>query len=267
MEISKSRVDELFLKYKPCIAPFIRQYSSLPPCEKPLIEQAALIGVWNGIKACYRRVEKEPEEQELLDTIFAYIRWSVKDFLKNENKSVRIPDNQWKTFNKISRLIEENPDATENELCKLLQNKNQIKHYNKIKELLKLESLNIEVGEGEKEERSDLIGSDDETIQKMIEQNHLRYVINSALAAFDKKRDREIICKWLISIYSSKELNHGELAKRFGLSRGMIKIILDQFKDICEFIEMCENKFALNPNGSVCFYKLIQKRESRKKVY
>lgn len=266
MELSKKKMLELFQEYQFCMKIFENRYRAMPQTQKEDMRQAARIGIWKGICDCFRKAKNEEEaSKNLKNAIYYHMKWEIACTLQM-NTLVHIPPALWSDYKKVKKLLEENPDATEEEIKNLPGSEHKLESYQKISNFVnEMKSLNFTEDDSEEETIGSITGKRDESFEQIDQREHLRYLINSALFAIERERDKNIIKDWLKSVYLGDELKHGALGKKNGTSSGTARMALKKFQEICIFLEQSEQRLTMEEAETLRFYKLEETGKAQRR--
>lgn len=265
MTISNEQIEEMMTKYQCYVAKIInRKYSHADYETRKELRQAGMIGLWKGIKAYYRRDPKRFDEKEFVDTICAYMRYEMAD-LFHERHIIRISGKHWRNYVKVKKILDAHPEAPEGEIIRLASAAGlRYEWYVKTSKTMNCVSLDAGGAMKGNADKYDNIQYYDYEAKKQLERSYIRYIISSAFAGVKFERDRQLLSMWLFSVYSGAELGQNELGKKYGLSSGMVGVIINRFIHICQFVRGCEYEFIYKTAGLLCFPEVAEKRKTYK---
>lgn len=264
MELSEEKMLELFQEHQFCMKIFEKRYRRLPHVRKEEMRQAAQIGIWKGICDCFQKAESDEEVSEKLkNCIYSHMKWEIASALKRDTL-VHIPGELWSDFKKTEKFLEETPDVTEEKIQKWQGSEHNLERYRKIKSLTgEIKSLNFIRDDSGEETIGAIIWKKDERLEQIIERDHLRYLITSALFAIERERDKNIIIDWLKSVYLGKKITQEDLGRKNNISHQSAAKIIRRFKEICIFLEQNEKRLTVEGAETLRFYKAEESRETQ----
>ena len=262
MKISNEQTELLIEEYSDYINKIINHTYYRADIEmKDELRQVGMIGLWNGINAYYKRNPESFVHREFVDTICAYIRYEMADLLKKKN-AIRISTNQWRNYMDVKRIVDGNSDSSKEYIKSLVKDAGlRYDWYLKVQDAINPSSLDATVSDEDDMNRYHFIRHNDCNIQRLFDVTYLNYIIESALSTVNLERDKSLIRTWIDSIYNGSEVTQTQLAELYGLSAGMVGVIINRFVDICCFVRNCEREFLSNPNGVICFPKIAEKNQ------
>lgn len=264
MSISNKEAEKLIKEYSCYIDKIInRFYYFVSPEIKDELWHVGLIGLWKGILAYYKKIHKNFDRKEFVDTICAYIRFEMAD-LFHELKLIRISDNQWRNFYKVNKLLFANPDITE-EQTETIITKAGLRYdwYLKAKDVVNPTSLDMPISEDNDADIYDFLVYNDNEVSSFENQSYADYIIDSAMYGIKLDRDKELIRIWLKSVNDNNKLNFTELGKMYNLTSSMVRVIINRFIDICRFVRDCEHKFFENHDGVIHLPEITKNKTTK----
>ena len=263
MSISNEEVEKLIEQYRDYPEKIVRRfYYFVSPAIKDELCHVGLIGLWKGILAYYKNAPKNFDRKRFVDTICSFIRYEMAD-LFCELKLIRISDNQWRNFVKVTKLLASNPDISEEQLKSVIEDASlRYDWYLKAKEVVNTTSLDMTISEDSDADIYEFLACLDDEAHRFENQSYIDYIIDSAMYGIKLERDKELIRTWLKSVNSKKELDFTELSKMYKLTPSMVRVIINRFIDICRFVRDCEYEFFKNPNGAIYFPEITEKNKT-----
>lgn len=256
-------MEKLIEEYRIYIQKIInRVYCFVDHSVKEELYQVGLIGLWKGISAYYKKTPENFDRKEFVNIICAYIRYEMAALFRT-SKAIRASSKQWSNYIKIKKLLNANPDVSEEQLKSIIT-ESGLKYdwYLKAKDIMNPSSLDTKIDNDDNTQVYNLIPYNDNDLKRHTEQSYINYIIDSAMFGIKLNRDKELIRTWLDSINNGKELNFTELGKIYNLSSCMVGVIINRFVDVCRFVRDCEYEFFKNPNGTIYFPAIAEKNKT-----
>lgn len=263
MSISNEEAEKLIKEYS-CYAEKIinRFYYFVSPAVKDELCHVGLIGLWKGILAYYKNAPEHFDRKKFISTICSFIRYEMAD-LFHQLKLIRISDNQWHNFVKVTKLLASNPDISEEQLKSVIEDASlRYDWYLKAKEVVNTTSLDITISEDNDADIYNFLVYNDNEVRRFENQSYIDYIIDSAMYGIKLERDKELIRTWLKSVNSKKELDFTELSKMYKLTPSMVRVIINRFINICRFVRDCEYDFFKNPDGVIYLPEIPEKNRT-----
>ncbi len=263
MSISNEEAEKLIEQYRNYPAKIVnRYYYFVSPAVKDELCHVGLIGLWKGILAYYKKAPEKFDRKKFIATICSFVRYEMAD-LFHELKLIRISDNQWRNFVKVTKFLASKPDISEEQLKSAIEDAGlRYDRYLKAKEFVNPASLDMTISEDSDADIYNFLVYNDNEVRRFESQSYIDYIIDSAMYGIKLERDKELIRTWLKSVNSKKELDFTELGKRYNLSSCMVSVIINRFIDICRFVRDCEYEFLKNPNGTIYFPEIAEKNKT-----
>lgn len=263
MSISKEETEKLIKQYRDYPPKIVkRYYYFVSPAVKDELCHVGLIGLWKGILAYYKNAPKNFDRKRFVDTICAYIRYEMAD-LFHQLKLIRISDNQWRNFIKVSNLLTANPDISEEQLKTVIEDAGlRYDWYLKAKEVVNTTSLDMTISEDNDADIYNFLVYNDNEVRRFESQSYIDYIIDSAMYGIKFERDKDLIRTWLNCVNKQKELDFTELGNIYNLTSSMVRVIINKFVDICRFVRDCEYEYLKNPNGVIYLPEIPEKNKT-----
>ena len=263
MSISNDEAEKLIEQYRDYPEKIVRRfYYFVEPAVKDELCHVGLIGLWRGIFAYYKKSPDSFDRKEFVNTICTYIRYEMAD-LFHELKLIRISDNQWHNFVKVTKLLASNSDISEEQLKSAIADAGlRYDWYLKAKEIANPASLDMEISKDSDADIYEFLACVDDETHRFENQSYIDYIIDSAMYGIKLERDKELIRTWLKSVNSKKELDFTELGNRYNLSSCMVSVIISRFINICRFVKDCEYEYLKNPNGTIYFPEIAERNRT-----
>ncbi len=263
MLISNEEAEKLLEQYQDYPEKIVRRfYYFVEPAVKDELCHVGLIGLWRGIFAYYQKSPDSFDRKEFVNTICTCIRYEMAD-LFHELKLIRISNNQWHNFIKVTKLLTSTPDISEEQLKAIITDAGlRYDWYLKAKEMANPASLDMEISKDSDTDIYEFLACVDDETNHFENQSYIDYIIDSAMYGIKLDRDKELIRTWIESINNSKELDFTELGRMYGVGSCMVGVIINRFVDICRFVRDCEYEYLKKPNGTICFPEIAEKNKT-----